>query len=75
MESRQKNIRRKIRKEKTKIVNQFMTENWDKVIISSVNMIRRFNFKNRFSVAMTILFKPDKVNKKKEARKRVAAAG
>ena len=58
-------LRRTARKEKNNIVSQYMTENWDKVLVSSVAIIRRFNFKNRFKIAMTIIFRPIKKTKEK----------
>ena len=53
-----KRLRRAARKEKNKIVSQFMTNNWDTVLVSAVKIIRRFKFKNRLSIALTIIFKP-----------------
>jgi hypothetical protein len=67
-----KKTRSAVRKEKTKVVSQFMTNNWSQVVVSSVNIIRRFNFKNRFIIAMRILFKPDRANRKKKQKQEVA---
>jgi hypothetical protein len=53
-------LRKTARQEKSNIVTHYMTENWDKVLVSAVSLIRQFNFKNRFQIAMTILFKPIK---------------
>jgi hypothetical protein len=60
LKSNRRSLRRAAKEEKNKIVSQYMTDNWDKVLVSSVALIRKFNFKNRFQIAMTILFKPDK---------------
>ena len=56
-------LRRTARKEKNNIVSRYMADNWDKVLLSSIALIRQFSFKNRFSIAMTILFKPIKKTK------------
>lgn len=53
-------LRRTAREEKNNIVSRYMTENWDKVVLSTIVLIRRFNFKDRLSIAMTILFRPIK---------------
>jgi hypothetical protein len=53
-------LRMTARKEKNYIINRYMNENWDKVIRSSVFLIRSFKFRTRFYIAMTILFKPIK---------------
>jgi hypothetical protein len=53
-------LRKTAREEKNNIVTRYMTQNWDKVLVSSVSLIRQFGFKNRFRIAMTILFKPVK---------------
>jgi hypothetical protein len=58
-------LRKTARREKNDIVTRYMTQNWDKVLVSSVVLIRQFNFKNRFQIAMTILFKPIKKPKDK----------
>ena len=50
-------LRKTARQEKNNIVTRYMAQNWDKVVVS---LIRQFNFKNRFQIAMTILFKPIK---------------
>jgi hypothetical protein len=63
-----KRLKRTARKEKNKIVSKFMTDNWDQVLVSSVKMIRRFNFKVRFTIAMQIIFKPDKENRLKNPK-------
>ena len=64
-----KNNRRALRKtakeEKNNIVSRYMTENWDKVLTTSVALIRQFNFKNRFQIAMTIIFRPLKKTNEK----------
>jgi hypothetical protein len=60
-------LRKTARKEKNNIVTRYMTDNWDKVVVSSVAIIRAFNFKNRFRIAMTILFKPVKKQKPQPA--------
>ncbi|MDR1837602.1 MAG: hypothetical protein LBQ89_08095 [Treponema sp.] len=57
-----KTLRKTAQEEKNKIVSDYITRNWDQVLVSSVAMIRRFNFSNRFKIAMTIIFKPDKKN-------------
>ena len=51
-------LRKTAKKEKNNIISHYMTDNWDKVLTSSVALIRQFSFKNRLSIAMTILFKP-----------------
>jgi hypothetical protein len=58
-------LRKAAREEKNNIVTSYMTRNWDKVLVSAVTLIRRFNFKNRFQIAMIILFKPIKNPKDK----------
>jgi len=61
-------LRRAAKKEKNSIVSTYMTDNWDKVLVASVNIIRhKFTFKNRFRIAMMILFKPLKEPKDKPA--------
>jgi hypothetical protein len=57
-------LRRTAQEEKNNIVSRYMTDNWDKVLVSSVSIIRQFKFKNRFQIAMTIIFKPIKKDKK-----------
>jgi len=56
-------LRRTAHEERNNIVYQYTKDNWDKVIVSSVATIRRFNFKTRFQIAMMILFKPIKKDK------------
>jgi hypothetical protein len=58
-----KKYRRAVRKEEAMVVGKYVADHWDSVIVSSVRMIRRFKFKTRFQIAMTILFKPDKKEK------------
>jgi hypothetical protein len=58
-------LRRIAMDEKNNIVSRYMTENWDKVIVSAVTIIRQFPFKERFDIAMTIIFKPIKIKKPK----------
>jgi hypothetical protein len=53
-------LRKTAKEEKNNIVSSYMTRNWDKVLVSAVSLIRRFSFKNRFRIAVTILFKPVK---------------
>jgi hypothetical protein len=53
-------LRRVAKEEKNNIVSHYMTDNWDKVLVSSVSLIRSFKFKSRFSIAMSILFRPIK---------------
>lgn len=60
-------VRRMAQKEKKEIVYRYVNENWDMVIRSAVSLIRSFKFKTRFCIAMTILFKPIKIKKGKEA--------
>jgi len=67
-------LKRTAREERDNIVCQYVTENWDKVLVSSVSMIRRLNFKTRFHIAMTILFKPDKAAKKEGKQAKPAEA-
>jgi hypothetical protein len=62
-------LRRAARDEKNNIVSQYMTDNWDKVLMSSVSLIRTFKFKNRLQIAMTILFRPTKRQKSKAEAK------
>lgn len=66
LKSNRRALSRYAKKEKNSIVNRYMTDNWDKVLVSSVALIRSFGLKSRFSIAMTILFKPIK---KKQAPK------
>jgi hypothetical protein len=56
-------LRRTAREEKNNIISRYMAENWDKVAVSAVALIRRFRFKSRFQIAMTILFRPVKTPK------------
>jgi hypothetical protein len=58
-------LRKAAQQEKNNIVTRYMTQNWDKVLVSEVSLIRQFNFKNRFQIAVTILFKPVKKPKDK----------
>ena len=60
-----KRLKRTARKEQNKIVSSFMTKNWDQVIVSAVNTIRRMGFKTRFTIALKILFQPDRENRLK----------
>ncbi len=53
-------LRRAAKEEKNNIISQYMTDNWDKVLVSSVLVIRSFKLKNRLQIAMTIIFKPAK---------------
>jgi len=64
-----KRYRRAVRKEKDRVVGKYIADHWDSVVVSAVRMIRRFKFKTRFSIAMTILFKPDKDNKISDPKK------
>jgi hypothetical protein len=66
LKSNRRALSRYAKKEKNNIVSHYMTENWDKVLVSAVALIRSFGFKSRFSIAMTILFKP---TKKKQSQK------
>jgi hypothetical protein len=58
-------IRKTAQEEKNNIVSQYMIRNWDKIVVSSVAVIRQFDFKNRFKIAMIILFRPLKKNQPK----------
>jgi hypothetical protein len=51
-----KNMRRQVKKAKNAVVTNYVRQNWDAVIRSSLNLIRTWSFKNRFRIAMTILF-------------------
>jgi len=62
-----KQLRRAVRKERDKVVSKYVSDNWDTVIVSAVKTIRRFSFKMRFTIAMAILFKPDKSKLEKPA--------
>jgi hypothetical protein len=53
-------LRKTAREEKNNIVTRYMSRNWDKIVVSAITIIRQFNFKNRFQIAMAILFKPIK---------------
>jgi hypothetical protein len=55
-----RSLRKTMRKEKDSIVSQFIQDNWDSVLVSSVRMIRRFKLKTRLYIALTILFKPER---------------
>jgi len=66
-------LRKTAQEEKNNIISDFVKGNWDQVIASSVAMIRRFSFANRFQIAMTILFKPDRKNKVPRLPKRKKA--
>jgi hypothetical protein len=65
LKSNRRALRKTAQQEKNNIVTRYMTHNWDKVLVSSVSLIRQFSFKNRFQIAMTILFKPIKKPKDK----------
>jgi hypothetical protein len=58
-------LRRTAQEEKNNIVSRYMSENWDKVIMSAVTIIRQFPLKDRFSIVWTILFKPIRAKKPK----------
>ena len=68
-------LRKTAKEEKNNIISRYMTDNWDKVLTSSVALIRQFSFKNRFSVAMTILFRPIKKPKESPATRKSALPG
>jgi hypothetical protein len=51
-------LRRAARDERDRIVSRYMTENWDKVVVSAVKIIRQFPLKDRLGIAGTILFRP-----------------
>jgi len=63
LKANRRSLRKTAKEEKNNIISHYMTDNWDKVLTSSVALIRQFNFKNRFSIAMTILFRPIKKTK------------
>jgi len=65
LKSNRRALHRLAVEEKNNIVTRYMADNWDKVIVSSIALIRAFGFKNRFGIAMTILFKPIKKQKPK----------
>ena len=56
-------LRKTAREEKNNIVSRYMADNWDKVVVSAISLIRQFDFKNRLQISMTILFKPVKKTK------------
>ena len=58
LKSNRRALRKTAREEKNSIVTRYMTQNWDKVLVSAVSFIRRLNFKTRFQIAILILFKP-----------------
>jgi hypothetical protein len=64
-----KNMRRTVRKAQDKVITSYMRQNWDTVIRSSLNLIRTWSLKNRFRIAMTILF----VSRKEKAALKAAA--
>ena len=68
-------LKRTAREERDNIVYQYVTKNWDKVLVASVAMVRRLNFKTRFCIAMTILFKPEKAAKKEKQANPAETAG
>jgi hypothetical protein len=63
-----KRYRRAVKKAEDKVVGKFVADHWDSVIVSAVRMIRRFKFKTRFQIAMTILFKPDKIKQPQKVK-------
>jgi len=65
-----RSLRKTAQEEKNNIITDYVSRNWDQVLVSSVAMIRRFSFGNRFQIAMTILFKPDRKNKVPKIPKR-----
>ena len=69
-----KALRKTAREEKDNIISDYVTRNWDQVLVSSVAIIRRFDFKNRFQIAMTILFRPDRKIKKVPKRRKEKSA-
>jgi hypothetical protein len=64
-----KSLRRQIKKARNAVVTNYMRENWDAVIRSSLNLIRTWSFKTRFRIAMLVLF----VRRKEKAALKAAA--
>jgi hypothetical protein len=64
-----KNMRRTVRKAQDKVITNYVRQNWDTVIRSSLNLIRTWSFKNRFRIAMNILF----VSKREQAALKTAS--
>ncbi|GMO51796.1 MAG: hypothetical protein Pg6C_16740 [Treponemataceae bacterium] len=64
-----KNMRRQVKKAQNVVVTNYVRQNWDAVIRSSLNLIRTWSFKNRFRIAMLVLF----VSKKEKAALKAAA--
>jgi len=64
-----KTLHKTAQKEKENIISDYVAKNWEQVIVSSIRIIRRFNLKTRFKIAMTIIFKPDKQKKRQNAKK------
>jgi hypothetical protein len=60
-----KKMRRSVKKAQNKVLENYMRENWDTVVRSSIALIRTFKFSIRFRLAMQILF----IRRKKKAVK------
>ncbi|MDR2535188.1 MAG: hypothetical protein LBD29_04040 [Treponema sp.] len=67
-------LRRTGREEKNNIISSYMAQNWEKIAVSAVALIRQFDFKDRFQIAMAILFKPIKKTKAAAKPKESGAA-
>jgi hypothetical protein len=65
-QSTYKRIRGAVDKQKTKVVLEYMRNNWDVVLNSSVSMLKTLNFLTRFRFAMDIL-----IGKKKKAMRAI----
>ena len=68
-------LRKTAKKEKNAIITRYMTDNWDKVVVSTVAFIRQFKFKTRLDIAMAIIFKPIKIPKDRPIKDSGASPG
>ncbi|MDR1230035.1 MAG: hypothetical protein LBK61_01400 [Spirochaetaceae bacterium] len=68
-------LRRAARDMSNRIVSRYMTENWEKVVMSAVEIIRQFPLRDRLGIAGTILFRPIRGGKRKAATAGDGVAG
>jgi hypothetical protein len=65
-QSTYKRIRGAVDKQKSKVILEYMRNNWDVVLNSSVSMLKTLSFSTRFRFAMDIL-----IGKKKKAMRAI----
>jgi hypothetical protein len=54
-QSTYKRIRSTVDKQKTKVILEYMRNNWDVVLNSSVSMLKTLDFRTRFRFALDIM--------------------